>query len=133
MTGQAVLDPEILERLERERIVWLCTVRPDGSPHVTPVWFLYRDGEWWIWTQERNRKTRNIVADPRVSLALPDGVYPVVAEGVVTILRSSFPEWAVDGFRRKYDWDVAAPAGPAGDNVLLRIAVSRWLMTDTSS
>ncbi|MFJ8363696.1 pyridoxamine 5'-phosphate oxidase family protein [Streptomyces sp. NPDC093984] len=33
--------PAVLDRLARERNAWLCTVRPDGSPHVTPVWFLY--------------------------------------------------------------------------------------------
>ncbi|MFC8846532.1 MULTISPECIES: pyridoxamine 5'-phosphate oxidase family protein [unclassified Micromonospora] len=53
--------PEVLDRLAGERIVWLRTLRPDGSPHVTPVWFLFRDDEWRICTQERNRKVRNVV------------------------------------------------------------------------
>ncbi|WBB66098.1 pyridoxamine 5'-phosphate oxidase family protein [Micromonospora sp. WMMD812] len=37
---------EVLARLDRERGVWLCTLRPDGSPHLTPVWFLFHDGAW---------------------------------------------------------------------------------------
>ncbi|MFI2661675.1 TIGR03618 family F420-dependent PPOX class oxidoreductase [Micromonospora carbonacea] len=133
MIGHPAPGPEVLDRLAQERIVWLCTVRPDGSPHVTPVWFLFRDDEWCIWTQERNRKVRNIVADPRVSLALPDGKFPVVAEGAAVVVREPFPGWAADEFRRKYDWDVTAPAGPAGDNVLIRVAVTRWLMAGTAS
>ncbi|WFE58325.1 pyridoxamine 5'-phosphate oxidase family protein [Micromonospora sp. WMMD712] len=133
MIGRPAPGPEVLDRLARERIVWLCTVRPDGSPHVTPVWFLFRDDEWCIWTQERNRKVRNIVADPRVSLALPDGKFPVVAEGAAVIVREPFPGWAADEFRRKYDWDVTAPAGSAGDNVLIRVAVTRWLMAGSAS
>ncbi|AEB47582.1 pyridoxamine 5'-phosphate oxidase-related FMN- binding protein [Micromonospora maris AB-18-032] len=119
---------EAVERLDRERVVWLCTLRPDGSPHLTPVWFLYLDGEWWIGTAERNRKVRNIAADPRVSLALPDGDAPVVAEGVASIVRQPFPAAVVDGLRHRYDgWDVTVD-GPDGRYVLLRVAVTRWLM-----
>ncbi|MDG4794291.1 pyridoxamine 5'-phosphate oxidase family protein [Micromonospora sp. WMMD1082] len=36
----------VLARLEGERVGWLCTLRPDGSPHLTPVWLLYLGGEW---------------------------------------------------------------------------------------
>ncbi|WP_229400970.1 pyridoxamine 5'-phosphate oxidase family protein [Micromonospora okii] len=129
VTGRAEPQPEVLDRLDRERIAWLCTVRPDGSPHVTPVWFLYRDGEWWICTQERNRKFRNVVADPRVSLALPDGVSPVVAEGDAAVVRAPFPRAVVDGFRREYDWDITVPPG---GNVLLRVVVTRWLMAGSA-
>ncbi|GIJ75614.1 hypothetical protein Xph01_00460 [Micromonospora phaseoli] len=119
---------EVLERLARESVVWLCTLRPDGSPHLTPVWFLYLDGEWWIGTGERNRKVRNIAADPRVSLALPDGDAPVVAEGTASIIRQPFPPEVVEGLRRRYDgWDVTVD-GPDGRYVLLRVAVTRWLM-----
>jgi len=29
----------ILRFLEQEAVVWLATVRPDGSPHLVPTWF----------------------------------------------------------------------------------------------
>lgn len=70
----------VVARLNRERNAWLCTVRPDGSPHMTPVWFIYQVATWWIGSSERNLKVRNVVTEPRVSLALEDGVAPVVAE-----------------------------------------------------
>ncbi|MEW2385762.1 TIGR03618 family F420-dependent PPOX class oxidoreductase [Micromonospora sp. NPDC047707] len=130
MTGAPGAD--VLARLARERVVWLCTLRADGSPHLTPVWFLYRDGEWWVGTAERNRKVRNVLADPRVSLALPDGDAPVVAEGTATVVRTPFPADVVTAFRNRYDgWDVSVD-GPDGRYVLLRIAVSRWLLTGTA-
>ncbi|MEG3634690.1 pyridoxamine 5'-phosphate oxidase family protein [Micromonospora palythoicola] len=119
---------EVLERLARERVVWICTLRPDGSPHLTPVWFHYVEGEWWIGTGERNRKVRNIAADPRVSLALPDGDAPVVAEGEASIVRRPFPPEVVEALRRRYGgWDVTVD-GPDGRYVLLRVVVTRWLM-----
>ncbi|WP_305788236.1 pyridoxamine 5'-phosphate oxidase family protein [Symbioplanes lichenis] len=37
------LDPEVAARLEREPLAWLCTLRGDGSPHLTPVWFVFHD------------------------------------------------------------------------------------------
>jgi PPOX class probable F420-dependent enzyme len=124
----AVPDGEVLTRLDRERNVWFCTIRPDGSPHVTPVWFVYLDSRWWICTAARNRKVHNVAADPRVSLALEDGRAPVVAEGTVLIHRESFPLEVVAAFRMKYGWDVTGSDGPEGGNVLLQVAVTRWLL-----
>lgn len=59
-------------RLEEEKVVWCATVRRDGSPHLTPVWFVFDDGTWWIATARRNVKVANIERQDQVSLALPD-------------------------------------------------------------
>lgn len=75
------LTPAVRGRLAAERIVWLCTLRPNGSPHVTPVWFVFVRGTWWIGAERASVKLRNIENDPRVSLALEGGEAPVVAEG----------------------------------------------------
>ena len=32
------------QRLRTDQIAWLGTVRPDGRPHLVPIWFLW-DGE----------------------------------------------------------------------------------------
>ena len=29
------------ERLRTEANVWLATMRPDGRPHVSPIWFVW--------------------------------------------------------------------------------------------
>ena len=39
-------DLKIERRLFDESIAWLSTVRADGTPHVTPVWFVYGGGVW---------------------------------------------------------------------------------------
>ncbi|WP_262286823.1 pyridoxamine 5'-phosphate oxidase family protein [Micromonospora sp. MA102] len=45
MTGPSAVPPTDVEiRLPRESNAWLCTLRPDGSPHLTPVWFVYAGG-----------------------------------------------------------------------------------------
>ncbi|WP_199853960.1 TIGR03618 family F420-dependent PPOX class oxidoreductase [Plantactinospora sp. BB1] len=123
------LDRRVRDRLDRDRNVWLCTLRPDGSPHVTPVWFLYREDTFWVGSAARNRKVRNIDADPRVSLALENGDAPVVAEGRATVLRADFPAEIVYAFHGKYaGWDVTVPVPGEGPRTLLRIPVTRWLL-----
>ena len=127
------LRSDLQARLERERNAWLCTVRPDGSPHLTPVWFVYTAGEWWIGSSERNVKVRNIEADARVSIALEDGISPVVAEGRAQVLRDSFPPDVVDDFAAKYDgWDITTPYERGGRRVLLQVEVQRWLLAGTA-
>ncbi|MEU6206744.1 pyridoxamine 5'-phosphate oxidase family protein [Micromonospora musae] len=123
------LPPAVEARLARDPRVWLCTLRRDGSPHVTPVWFVHDAGTWWVCCAEQNVKVRNVLADPRVSLALEDGVAPVVAEGVARVWRSDFPAPVVAAFAGKYDgWDVRRPETPQSRRVLLEIPVRRWLL-----
>ena len=123
------LDGYVRDRLDQDRNVWLCTLRPDGSPHVTPVWFVYREHVWWVASAARNRKIRNLALDPRVSLALEDGVAPVVAEGRATIQPEDFPAEIVAAFEAKYEgWDIRVPVPREGPRVLLRIPVTRWLL-----
>ena len=120
---------EVLDRLERAKNAWLATIRPDGSPHVTPVWFVYRDGTWWIGSGERNVKVANLAAEPRVSLALEDGVAPVVAEGAARIHRGAFSADLVNAFALKYGgWDVSRIEQTGGPRVLIEVPVRRWLL-----
>ncbi len=125
------LDGSVVARLGGERVGWLSTLRPDGSPHLTPVWFVYLLGSLWVGTSANTVKVRNVSGDPRVSFALQDGNAPVVAEGTVAVLRSRSPAEVVGALLSKYGWEFGAVAqGPAP--VLLRITVGRWLMTGTA-
>ncbi|WP_405778682.1 pyridoxamine 5'-phosphate oxidase family protein [Streptomyces sp. NBC_00859] len=121
-------DPAVLGRLATERNVWLCGVRPDGSPHVTPVWFVFAQGSWWIGVDGNSVKVRNFRVNPRVSLALEDGRAPVVAEGEVRLRHDGFPAEVTAAFAAKYAWDVTVPDRPDSERVLLEIPVSRWLL-----
>jgi PPOX class probable F420-dependent enzyme len=57
-------------RLRSEFIIWLSTVRPDGRPHLVPVWFLWNGSEVLIFSQPNNQKIRNLRKNPNVRLAL---------------------------------------------------------------
>ena len=69
------------ERLSASTNYWLATVRPDGRPHVMPVWAVWRDGSLWFSSGGRSRKARILVADPRCSATTDDARDPVVVEG----------------------------------------------------
>jgi PPOX class probable F420-dependent enzyme len=58
------------KRLEEERIIWLTTVRADGTPQSSPVWFLWDGTEFLVYSQPGRPKLRNIEGNPRVALNL---------------------------------------------------------------
>jgi PPOX class probable F420-dependent enzyme len=57
-------------RLAEEWIIWLTTVRADGTPQSSPVWFLWDGAEFLIYSQPGRPKLRNIEGNPRVALHL---------------------------------------------------------------
>lgn len=58
MPGYGILGPDqgsgllswawAQQRLSESRNYWVCTVRPDGRPHVMPVWGVWDAGELWF-------------------------------------------------------------------------------------
>lgn len=118
---------EINQRLAKEHNAWLATVRPDGRPHVTPVWFVYIDGRFWVGTGRDNVKTRNVLSNPAVVITLEDGVQPVVAEGTAVVHQNARPDAVVAAFTEKYGWDITLSIDPdVGAVVLWEITPRRW-------
>lgn len=115
--------------MDDDRNVWLATVRGDGSPHLTPVWFVFSDGSFWIGTGAENVKTANVRENPQVAVSLSNGDDPVVAEGRVTICDRPFPDPVVAAFMAKYGWDLhRLEDADVGTITLWQIPVDRWLM-----
>jgi PPOX class probable F420-dependent enzyme len=75
--------------LEGTRTAKLSVVRKDGSPFVTPVWFLLDDdGSVVFETERRSLKGHALARDPRVSLCVEDDRPPfgfVRLDGVAEI------------------------------------------------
>lgn len=92
-------------RLTQANIIWLATVRPDNSPHLVPIWFVVEKGNVYVCTSAGSVKARNIAANPRVTIALEDGVTPLVIQATSSLV-GEFPQAVVEAFRRKYDWDI---------------------------
>lgn len=116
------------ERLATDRNLWLATVRPDGRPHLVPVWFTWVGGSFWVGTGARSVKVRNLAAEARATVSLEDGGAPVVAEVVSGEVPRPFPAQVVDAFTAKYGWDITVDEDEdIGQVVLLRLEPVRWL------
>lgn len=58
------------QRLRQEQVIWLTTVRPNGTPIPTPVWFLWDGESFLIYTQPESKKIENIAKCGRAALNL---------------------------------------------------------------
>lgn len=68
-------------QLRAARDYWLATVRPDGRPHVTPLWGVWVDGALYVTGFPRARWARNLAANPAVTAHLESGERVVIVEG----------------------------------------------------
>jgi PPOX class probable F420-dependent enzyme len=59
-------------RLQREVILWLTTVRGDGQPQSSPVWFLWDGDAFLIYSMPQAGKVSNIRSNPNVAAHLSD-------------------------------------------------------------
>jgi PPOX class probable F420-dependent enzyme len=66
----------------------LAVTRADGSPHVTPIWFVLDGDDFVLNTAKTGLKGKVLQRDPRVSLCVDDQQPPfsfVLIEGVATL------------------------------------------------
>ncbi len=69
----------------------LATIHRDGTPHVTPVWFLYQEGKFLVNTAEDRVKLKNIRRDDRVALLMDDEYVYVLVEGSARVAKERDP------------------------------------------
>ena len=101
------LDPQVERRLQTEQNLWLATVRPNGAPHLVPIWFVWVIGKIYLCTGANSVKVRNLLQNPQVSIALEDGAQPIVIEGLAHPVDKT-DRAVLSEFQRKYDWDITS-------------------------
>jgi len=118
------LSDTTLQRLQTEKTIWIATARPDGRPHLTPVWFAWFDEKIYICIPEKSVKARNFAKNPRVALSLEDGSHPVICEGSVHPVAKPGPDEVRAIYKTKYDWDYVSD-GEYG--LLVEIEPVKWI------
>ncbi|MFC8921429.1 TIGR03667 family PPOX class F420-dependent oxidoreductase [Cellulosimicrobium sp. NPDC057127] len=136
----AVLDPgtelgrRAAARLADEKVLWLVTVDPEGTPQPTPVWFLWgAGGDVVLQSQPRTAKLRNVRANPRAALHLnstPSGGDVVVLTGTAAVddagltpaERAAYDEKYADDIR---DLGTTPDAFHADYSVTVRVQLER--------
>lgn len=99
---------------EKRVIMKIAVVRPDGSPLVTPLWFIHRDGAIWFTPRERAEWFACLRADPRVSLVIDEQPLPyrkVMVDGIAELIHDVGED---DAWRELYR-DIARRYVPAKD------------------
>lgn len=106
------MEPSILERLHRERFLYLTTVgRKSGQPRTIEIWFVVYEGRLYVNAERglRAHWVRNIQVNPAISVRVRGHEY----RGRARILDSERDrlEWqAVANLsRQKYGWGEGLP------------------------
>lgn len=101
-----------LERLVAERDVWVSTAHPEHGPHQVPLWFLWDGRAVWMCTGAASVIARNLRAEPRVRLALPDTFDVVLLQGEAECFPDQeVPGGAAEAFAGKFGWDPRVEEG----------------------
>ena len=95
----------IQNRLEEASIIWMTTVTPAGQPQSAPVWYVWQDGEFLVYSLNSAR-VRNIRTNAKVSLHLSDkgnGDEIVVAYGLAKTDPGAGPASANTAYTERYN------------------------------
>ncbi len=78
---------EVRAFVDIPRVATLATVNADGTPLLTPLWFMRDGDELWLVIGPNSPKAQNIRRDPRVSLVILDesGYTYVTVRGVARL------------------------------------------------
>ena len=60
---------------------WLCrlgVLKEDGWPFVTPMWYQWRDGCFWVVGRKRSAWVQDLIRDPRCSVCIDEEAMPPV-------------------------------------------------------
>ena len=81
---------EVEAYLGAPHIAQFVTIRPDGRPHVAPVWFIWEGGHAIVMADGNAVKVQNLRSNPKVALSIAADKRPyqyVVLEGEAAVTR----------------------------------------------
>ncbi len=75
---------EMAAFLQLPLVATFSTCGPDGAPRVSPVWFQFEAGRFYVWSDLSTVKVHNVQRDPRIALCIATHEEPyryVIARG----------------------------------------------------
>lgn len=102
-----------VERLEKAHTYWIATTRPNGQPHVMPVWGAWLANAFYFSTGRESRKARNLAATPQCVICIEADQESVIVEGTVeTTNDAAIIKQFADAYLAKYQWDTEGSNEP---------------------
>jgi hypothetical protein len=124
----------VTSQLTQSKNYWLCSVRPDGRPHVVPRWGVFIDNKFYYDGSPETRHAQNITKNPFVSLHLESGTQVVMMEGISESAEKPTPEFAIQlaqAIGNKYGDQGYSPKPDQWDNGGLYVLTPRQCMAWT--
>lgn len=115
--------------LDSARIYWLATVRPDGRPHVTPLFSVLVDGTLYFGTGRSERKAKNLATNSHCVILTGsnqvEGLDVVVEGEAVRVLDEPRLQRVAAQYADKYNWHYrvrdGAFFGSAGEAIVFEV------------
>jgi Pyridoxamine 5'-phosphate oxidase len=93
------------QRMRKGGWFWLATVRPDGAPHVMPLFAAWSGSSLFIASKDSTRKSRNLVAEGRCVITTDTGDLHLIVEGDASrVSDAETLRRASEAFLAIYDW-----------------------------
>jgi PPOX class probable F420-dependent enzyme len=102
----------------------LTTVRPDGFPQTSLLWFVHDQGEIKLSLNATRLKTRNLLKDPKVSLLIVDPASPMrylEVRGNAVPSADTDAAFANGPVMDKYNTDVSTRDNPGEERIVVTI------------
>ena len=96
---------QAVSRLEQAANYWLATTRPDGRPHVTPIWGVWLDEAFYFQGSPTAHWAANIAANPSIAIHSESGDDVVILEGeaIQVVTDSRLGDRLIAAWQTKYD------------------------------
>jgi PPOX class probable F420-dependent enzyme len=121
----AAIPENYLDLTQKKAFAQFATLMPDGSPHVSPVWFEYDGKEILVNSAKGRVKDRNVRRDPRVGIDIvdPDNPYRHLSiRGRVVDITEKGADEHIDKLSKKYTGKDKYPNRKPGEvRVIYRI------------
>jgi len=82
--------------LQETHIAHLVTIDQKGYPLITPIWYLYKNKEFYIMSMMDSHKIRNLISNPNVALSIANEERPykyIALQGDAELVEPFDPEW----------------------------------------
>ena len=69
--------------LKTQKVLRLATIDQSGTPHIVPVWYIYNQKKFYVGTNTRTEKAKNLKKNKRVSFCIDVGIHSPKIYGVM--------------------------------------------------
>lgn len=99
------------KKFSEARNYMLGTTRPDGTPHIMPVWGVWMDELFYFSTGENSRKAHNLQSNPKCALGIgnQDNEESIILEGIAEkVSEKRLLNRFKEAYQSKYKYDMSA-------------------------